>query len=88
MDLLQEFSRIDRNVRESEKALHSLAAQLESQKKREQEIYANLGVAGYEDLQAKVVSLKNEVGKKLEEWNGRVVKVNAVIRDIENRVGV
>lgn len=85
-DLLATYTDLDSKVRKAEKELSELQGQLTHYEQREREIYQALGVDNFIELEARVESLKVEVGTDMADWNVKVQKVNEIIREVEQRV--
>jgi predicted nucleic acid-binding Zn-ribbon protein len=85
-DLLSTYTKLDQGVRTAEKELSELESQLKHYEQREKEIYESLGVKNLAELEAKLASLRGEVDLEMAEWSDRLVKVNDIIRGVEQRV--
>lgn len=86
-DLLEKFTRLDKQVRDAEKNLSTYEAQLLAYEKREREILDQADVDSVEEFETQLATLRAEVEKGLNDWQAKVQKVNEVIREVEARVG-
>jgi FtsZ-binding cell division protein ZapB len=88
MEVLEEFTRLDKRVRDAEKTLHSLQAERDSLLRREKEIYKKYGVSGYDELKKQLEKIKSEVEGDITAWRAKVGKVEEAVNSAEVRVGV